>query len=363
MATFRIDPVHEADLPAIADFLETAARMRPDASELELADTSAPAVLRRLRWRLLQNPARRDDLELGQVVRDDSGRVQGVHLLFPSHYRHGARRLLGVCSGYFFVAPEARMQGFFMFRRTLGLKGIDLLFATTCNANSAALWAKVGGQAVPGSEYEYLLPVRFGPVAEEVVLRKGWGKAAATAARMAGTIVSPMMGLGGGGPWRLAPTDDFAHLAAIAEENRDPAILAADRSAPYLRWRFADTPQASSTDLLVFSTASGRSGWVAARRWTRGRRGQIRALLILDAVAPSDGFDPSSLYASLVDHYAGRIDLISAQGDPRFWGMGQVRRLHARHLGNPRAFARGSLDGLSAASLLRLMPADGDTCD
>ena len=96
------------------------------------------------------------------------------------------RVLLGLVSGNFFVAADARMQGFLLFRKFLAVTGVDFWYATSSNQNSGPLWRQLGGSPVPGSDRELILPLEFGALAEEFARRRQWPRVVARLSKAAG---------------------------------------------------------------------------------------------------------------------------------------------------------------------------------
>ena len=363
MDQFEIASIRQNDLADVAAFLATsdAARdTKPDA-----ADRSIESILRRLRWRLLDNPARFSD-ELGQCLRSASGAIVGVNLSFPSWFRLGDKRLRGLCGGSFFVEPAARMQGFFLFRRFLKTHGADFVFATTCNSSAGTLWKKLGGEAVPDSDCRWALILNAAPVAEELALRKRAGKAVAAMSRMAGYLAKPLLAPGKGRPRvSLRPSRDWDRLASLAAQNRDPSVLTCERLAAHLAWRYDQSPALESHHVYEFAEHGGNGGWLAVgRKPNSGLRRQVRNYAILDVVRPRTAGAGDSLLDALSERYADRADQIevpatlarhSSLGRPRLWKRPNGFAV-AYVLGNESAPSK-----LAAAADLYL--ADGDSAD
>jgi hypothetical protein len=331
---FRIGQITESDLEAVAAFLDSATSWRQDASEFASAEMTPPPSLSErlgtLRWRLLDNPARTLGDALGQALRGGDGDLAGVNLAFPGWFVRGDRRLRGLGSGNFYVVPRARMHGFFLFRRFLKTSGVDFFFATTCNSASAPLWEQLGGRPVPGARETCSVVLWAAPIAEEYLLRMRAPGAAATMARAAGRLITPALALIRRGPkLSFRPCDDWDRLAALATLNRDPAVLCADRTADFLRWRHERSPGSGRNEVLAFDDSAGRAGWVVVRPLPdSGTRGQIRNMTVLDACCPGDGFDPADLVRALARRYSDRVDQLylshdlasrSRLGPPLLW--------------------------------------------
>ena len=159
MERFEIQPVLSSALPDVAGFLR---RWRDNQAE----GSSVPhpvregslSIERRLRWLLVENPVTTDGSQHGFCIRDHLGIIRGLTLSFPAAFLAADQRLLGLCSGSFFVEPQARTLGYYLFKKYLSSPGYSFFFATTCNANSGALWGRLGGCAVPNSETERITP-------------------------------------------------------------------------------------------------------------------------------------------------------------------------------------------------------------
>jgi hypothetical protein len=360
---FEIASIRESHLPDVAAFLatsEAAREAKPDA-----ADRSIESISRRLRWRLLENPARFSD-DLGQCLRSATGAIVGVNLSFPCWFRLGDQRLRGLCGGSFFVEASARMQGFFLFRRFLKTAGADFVFATTCNASAGALWQKLGGRAVPDSDCRWALILNAAPMAEELALRKRAGKTVAAMSRMTGRLAGPLFAPGKRKPRAsLRPCRDWDRLASLAAQNRDPSVLTCERSAAHLAWRYEQSPALEGHHVYEFGEPGGNFGWLAVgRQPNSGLRKQIRSYAILDVVRGSPATGGDTLLDALCELYADRADRMevpatlaghSALGRPRLW---------KRPNGFPVAYVLGKEGSASKlAELADLYLADGDSAD
>jgi hypothetical protein len=337
--SYRIDSLKEADLEAAGRFLADAATWDrgADSTTRGLDSPSRPMANPRpsaelvdiLRWRLLENPDRRADIDLGLVVRSEAGNLAGVVLTFQNMFVFGGQRLLGLGMGSFYVDPRARTRGFFMFRRFLKTTGVDFFFATTCNAISAQLWSRLGGKPIPGSYETYSLLLHAGSVAYEYALRGRAHGIWAPAARVVGTLASPFLA-----HWRrqteidLQPEADWKRMADLAVRYRDPKILTGERSVEYLRWRYEKSPSAERNEIVRFEDSQGRAGWFVAQLQPDIGQSKIRNYCILDLIYPPTGLDLAGLVNAMAAHYADRADLlylprtIAEQcqlGPPKLW--------------------------------------------
>src|SRR5262249_2389282 len=218
---------------------------------------------------------------LGETLRDPEGKIMGMILGVPRLYRLGAQRLLGLAAGNFFVDASARMQGFFMLRRFLATPGFDFLYANSCNRQSGPLWAKCGAIMVPESDVEYLFPLRLGPIAQELALRKGWpawtGSILRSLGPMASLVAAPRISRS---RFTVECCTDLELLADIAGRNRNAELLQPDRSAAYLEWVYGSLPAKPGDDriqqIYTFTDGAGQDGWFAVRFDHRGRLEQIK---------------------------------------------------------------------------------------
>src|SRR5208283_1936628 len=136
MAGYEFKTISEDNLADVAAFLyqQQEITSREDWTQARPTGDS-------LRW-MLGNPDLKPELPLGLILTTSEGKITGMILSVPRRYRLGGQRLLGLAAGDFFVDASARLQGFFMLRRFLGLGGVDFWYANSCNRQSGPLWAK-----------------------------------------------------------------------------------------------------------------------------------------------------------------------------------------------------------------------------
>src|SRR4051794_14995984 len=101
MPQYDIQPIGEADLPSVAEYVHRVVNRAPGLTQDSpvSATLSAADFLATFRWRTLDNPARPQALELGQCIRRADGSLAGVHLVCPLRYLLRNQQLLGACSG------------------------------------------------------------------------------------------------------------------------------------------------------------------------------------------------------------------------------------------------------------------------
>src|SRR5256712_12672880 len=157
---FETQPVVGATLPEVARFLHSWDARRGLGSPIERLVREDPlSIERRLRWQLIENPRTGEASQPGLCIREAAGSIVGLLLAFPGAFLAGDQRLVGLGAGGFFVEPHARTLGFYLFKRYLKTPGYAFFFSTTCNADSGALWKRLGACAVPNSDTEYILPL------------------------------------------------------------------------------------------------------------------------------------------------------------------------------------------------------------
>jgi hypothetical protein len=313
MAGYVFKPITEDDLPQVAAFL----RQQQEQTSREDQTQARPSG-DDLRW-MLANPDLREDLPLGLSLLSPEGKLAGMILSVPRLYRLGDRRLLGLAAGDFFVDSSARLQGFFMLRRFLGLAGADFWYANSCNRQSGPLWAKCGAAMVPESDVEYLLPIRLGPIAEELAARKGWPRAVGSMLRTLGPAAAPFLKRRAGkGRFDVEYCVDLGRLADIAARSRNEALLQPDRSAAYLDWVYgslpASPPSSQPQHVFAFRDAAGLEGWFSIRFDRRGRFEQIRTARVVDVVWPEDRMNFAEVLPAILDVARAGCDLLSIRG-------------------------------------------------
>lgn len=358
-----IEPVLDGALPEAAAFLDrwrvepTAAWTPPPAGRAE-----SPAMLRRLQWLLLEHPLAAGVSEHGLCIRDAAGVIVGLLLSFPSAFRAGDRRIVGMGSGSYFVEPRARTLGFYLFKRHLTCPGSAFFFSTTCNAASGAMWRMLGAEAAPHSDTEYVLPLDAEVMLPEFLAGRTPSAWAVGLARVAGRGANPV--------WRRVvrrsadliaePCRDWEKLAALSSRHRPAEWITTDRSPAYLQWRYGPGSPTHAAEIGVVRDRRGQEGWFALGSTVRGHRGQVRGRVLLDAAWPRDtmGFDEVlAAVARFVASSAHAIYFRPRLGvDPRAGGRWIVRRRR-----EPSVFAiTGKGRGREAVSSLDLVVADGD---
>jgi hypothetical protein len=349
MAGYEIQPMLENDLREVALFLDRSMAAMIAETRTQVATNGgrqsgeAHDIPHHDLTGFLKNPHRRQDFPIGEIIRSSDGAVVGMILTIPWIYRRGDQRLTGLAAGNFFVDPSARMQGFMLFRRYLKVPDINFWYASSCNAQSGALWSKSGAAQVPNSDFEYMYFFRLGPLMEELALRKGAPQAAAAALKLAGPIATLV-----GAPrrprvrLRHEPCRDFERLAELAERHRDRNLLTCERSAPYLNWLFGgQQPKPGERyrhEIFRFENGHGDEGWFVLARSRRGQREQIRNVNMLDVVWPREKIEFTDVLATILDEASHDSDMFSFRCRTALPALENFPGLRRRQLAAPEAF-------------------------
>ncbi|MBV8842218.1 MAG: hypothetical protein JO307_05345, partial [Bryobacterales bacterium] len=269
---FVIEPLFPWALADVAEFIDKQRRAGLGAED-------APAIERRLKWLLLENPLAGDRHPMGYSVRDLWGNIKGVNLCFPSAFLAGERRFFGLCSGSFFVEPSARPMGFYLFKKYLGAPDYKVFFATTCNANSVPLWRSLGGRLIPNSETEYIVPLRL-DLMLSAKFKSAFAQFAARCIHRVQHFLTRRTPA-----FTIEKCEDWDKLAALFRAHRPPQWISYERSREFLEWRYGSNSPAHPCSLYVFRDRQGNEGWFALGTL---KRGAFKGAMLLDAVWPRD---------------------------------------------------------------------------
>ncbi len=257
-----------------------------------------------------------------------------------------SKQLLGLAAGDFFIDSSARMQGFFLLRRFLAMKGADFWYANSCNRQSGPLWAKCGAAQVPESEVEYLFPFRLGPIIQELALRKGWSPAIS---KMLG-VVGPLATLVAAPRlpkkrFQIEYCVDLDRLSDLSRRHRKPELLQPERSSAYLRWLYGGLPAVEADgqkmSIYTFRNDAGEEGWFAMVFEPRGGLEQIRSARLLDVVWPQNRSSFTDVLPAIVEVARRRTDLLSMRGRVGFGLHDGDLGLRRRTLLAPEGFIFG----------------------
>ena len=323
--TFNI--IAEADIPDVAAYLARQA----GAGEAVMASPMPPE--RRLRWLLLENPARTHDVPLGWCIRDAGRSVVGALLCVP--FRVAARGVTrtALMSCKFFVDESYRGAGVVPFRSYLKLGRQYPLFCTSANAVSGELFAGAGAYAIGGTDHTMLGVTRHAALAEEWVFRRtGRPELSRVVALPARLLPRRSIGRGEG---ELRPLPSVEAVVALDLPLPGDAI-AVVRDLSYLRWRYFS--RESANDVFCFRAVRAAARMVVVNQVRSGYRSQIRVLNVLDVWPPLDADSAPPLTRVLWQRYRGRFDALWLRSQPppaeaALGRVGFVRHLFPAPLG------------------------------
>ena len=363
--TFEIQPLFGSALPDVAKFLHNWPAQRDQGSSIQrFGREDSLSIERRLRWLLVEHPLAPSASHHGLCIRDASGAIAGLLLAFPGAFLAGDQRLLGLGSGGFFVEPHARTLGFYLFKRYLKTPGYAFFFSTTCNAESGALWKRLGACAVPNSDTEYILPLDLEVMLPAFLAGRTSSAVAAALARVVGRCADPVVRRFGRKATALAvePCRDWEKLAELFRRHRSADSMTTDRSAPFLEWRYGEGAPSQPLDICVFRDTRGNEGWFSLRNTICGRQGQIRGCVLLDAIWPREQMSFRDILPAILQRVASRADAIFLQPRPGVDYGDCSRWIIPYRLEAPQVFVMARKGGAPlGVSTLDLVPADGDS--
>jgi hypothetical protein len=322
---------------------------------------SAETVESHLHWFLLENPARRPGDPLGFGLRS-AGQLVGCILCSPQAFRFQNERILLIGSSSFYVDDRHRGHGGRIFLQYCRLGNRWPLFGTSANAEAAALWKAAGASPVPYSDGELFGVLRWPPVAEEFAHRRYLGR---VLARLASSPISNLAGLfrrlkiNCDEPEALQPLSSAEQVAALPIHDSS-ARLTAMRDLPYIRWRYFSGRDATVAAFAFRSCQPDREILVTVNQRTRGYRGQINTLNVLDVYpeVPSDEW--LRIVGALIARYRNKVDavVLRSQNSDR-------QKIFCERGFQPRAFDAPNGWFLDKGRLLPTrdwyaVPADGD---
>lgn len=323
-------------------------------------------IQRQLEWRLVRNPARGSDSDLGYYVRNEGGEIIGTILTFPARFLLGDRALAGLCSSCFFVRPEARLEAFLIFKKYLTAPRYDFYFGTTCSSYSGKLWQKLRGLPVPGSQFEFILPFRTGTLLEALAdskrLHRNWGTLARIIGYGTDTLRTELIKK----PRRLTSqkTADWEHLASLSKRHRRAELLTTERSVEFLMWRYEWCTAIPPHQVYSFKDSQGNEGWFSLGRVARGRRGQVRGAILLDCVWPREKIKLLDIVTLAADICSSECDALFLSARPGIQYANLRQMTIRRRLDGPQSFtlAANSSNAIDS-NIFDFVPADGDSID
>jgi hypothetical protein len=297
MAPFTID-AREPDIRELASFYST--------------QTGEPAasIRPRLDWQA-RNPSRINDVPMATCARLASGAIAGAMLTIPHRLRRDGVELTALMSSGFYVDRSIRGAGLQIFLKYRALSSRYPLYATTANASSERLWRSAGASPLARTDYEWLRPVSWPPIVEEMLVRKT-GKIIAPLARLL-SLAAHLRREGFGGAKGELSRIDRPQDAVIPMTSND---LQPVRDEAFVRWRFFEAPQADPVVYRYRDPSSGADAFVAITRSLRGHRSQLRTISLADVwgTMPAPAL-PGMLDALALQHRRD-ADLIAVRALP-----------------------------------------------
>jgi len=360
MTTPRILPqeqVPRAELVAIAekDIAEVACFIAAQSGR------TSETVDSHLRWFLLENPARCPEDPLGFGLRS-AGELVGCILCSPQFFRFANERILLMGSSSFYVDDRHRGHGGRIFLQYCRLGNRRPLFGTSANAEAAALWKAAGARPIPYSDGEMFGVLRWPPVVEEFAHRRYLGR---VLTRLASSPVSSLAGLfrrlniNCDEPEALQPLTSAEQADALSLHDSS-LKLTAMRDLPYIRWRYFSGRDATVAAFAFRSRYPDREILVTVNQRTRGYRGQINTLNVLDVYPEVSPDEWVRIVGALIARYRNKADAVVLRSQD------SDRQKIFRERGfQPRAFEAPNGWFLDKGKLLQPrdwypVPADGD---
>jgi len=264
-----------------------------------------------LRWFLLENPARRPQDPLGFGLRS-AGRLVGCILLSPQFFHVEANKILLMGSSSFYVDEPHRGYGGRIFLQYCRLGKDRPLFGTSANAEAAALWKAAGANPIPYAEGELFGVLHWPPLAEEFVHRRFSNR---LLARAAGSFISNLAALlrplkiDGENSGALRPLTSAEQVNELPIHNPS-AKLTAFRDLPYIRWRYFSGRDSTVAAFAFRSRQPDREILVTVNQRTRGYRGQINTLNVLDVYPEVSADEWLRIVAALIARYGSIVDAV-----------------------------------------------------
>lgn len=300
-ASSQVSPILESDFADVAAFAARYAR----AGEAVAAGDLSP--LDRLRWVLLENPARSSDIPFGWCAREASGnQIVGMMLCVPFRIGIEDFSCTALMASKFYADSLHRGAGVGPLMRFVQEGRRFPLLMTSANAVAGELYRKCGASPIEGMDHTMLGVSRAGPVAEEWFFRRTGSALAARVlscpARLVGRAIAGSA-IGG----ELTPLQpEKAGVSPLWAVPRE--VLAVIRDADYIRWRYFG--REPGKDVYRFQSEAGEDRFVVARLARSGHRLQIRVLDVLDIWPPAKPEIARPLVSALAMRYPGAFDVI-----------------------------------------------------
>jgi hypothetical protein len=264
-----------------------------------------------LRWFLLENPARSPQDPLGLSLRS-AGEFVGCILFSPQAFQFKKERFLLMGSSSFYVDDRHRGHGGRIFLQYCRLGNQWPLFGTSANAKAADLWKAAGASPIPYSDGELFGVLRWPPVVEEFAHRRHSGR---MFSRLAGSPIAHLAGL-------VRPLNIECHASEAlrpltsAEQVNDLSVhdssakLTAMRDLTYIRWRYFSGRDRTVAVFAFRSRQPDREILVTVNQRTRGYRGQVNTLNVLDVYPEVSPDEWLRIVGALIARYRKTVDAV-----------------------------------------------------
>ena len=326
-------------------------------SQSSLSDEQVAA---RLRWIVMDNPAREPGMPLGWCLRDELGTVAGCICCAPQNFVLQGKVVTLMMSSSFYVDQQHRAAGVSIFLKFLQLGKRYPLFASSANAVVAEMWKRMGAFPIGNSEHEMLGVRRWRGVVEEGLVQRLGNNSFTRTMTMAGAAVLSITK-------RLGKMDEAGALLPI-ERPEEGAVLCAKeserftslRDTSYLRWRYFSQVD-PTTRLYAFHAArDSRDYMIATNFRQRGYRSQIRTVNVLDVFPEPNPEIYRIIAQTMIGQYQSQADVLvfrclGRSGQHAMRMLGFVRREFAA----PIAWCFDKFQNLPSRDWY-FVPADGD---
>jgi len=158
----------------------------------------------------------------------------------------------------------------------------------------------MGGNTVPHSEMEYIVPLRLDAVLPAFLTGKLSNSLRAQIARLVGRLANPVLDIlpRPATSLEIEPCQDWEKLAALYYRHRSRVRITSERSAEFLQWRYGPrSPVYPGGGVYVIRDKQGNEGWVALGILIRG---EVSGPILLDAVWPPERFSFKEVFRAFV---------------------------------------------------------------
>jgi hypothetical protein len=341
------------NLEEIAHFIARQSSVQPD--------LASPQIAARLRWIVLDNPARKPNMPFGWCVRNELNEIVGCMCCAPQRFVFRRQTSTLMMATSFYVDEQYRGAGTSIFVKFLQLGREYGLFVSSANPAVAQMWQRLGAFPIGNSDHEMVGILRWRGTIEEAMVRKlGNNALAGLVAKIASPLASRTQRLRmGGGQGELLPLKSPEEAASLCESAFNESFTAV-RDAACLRWRYFSEVD-PTTRLFAFNPkGSDQRFLIAVNQRRRGYRQQIVALHVLDVFGPSEPDSYATITKLLVHEYHRQIDVVvfrclDPAGQQALRRIGFVRRPFAA----PIAWCRDKFEFVPSKNWY-FVPADGD---